>query len=214
MTAADDVIQVAASQLGMMERPVNDTVYGAEFGMNYVPWCVIFLWWCFRQAGHSGAFCGGQKTASCTHLLSRSNTVPLDKMQPGDIVILTFRSDRQIQHCGLVVKVNHSQQYAETIEGNTSTYGMQDNGGSVLPKIRNYANIVAVIRPDWEEEEAMPDCNGRYQTLEACPDWAQPTIKMLMDREILRGYDWGLNLSEDMCRILVMLDRAEVFRHD
>ena len=208
------MVQIAHGQLGYQEGPDNDNIYGLEYGWNCVPWCVIFLWWCFREAGQASAFYHGSRTASCTQLLAGSRVVPIGDMQPGDIVILTFRNDRKIQHCGLVVKAIPLIGKCLTIEGNTQPAGDQSAGGMVLQKMRYYDNIVAVIRPDWKEEEIMPDANGRYQKLEDCPAWAQATIQQLLERDYLRGYDWGLNLSEDMCRLLVILDRAGAFRHD
>lgn len=51
----------------------------------------------------------------------------------------------------------------------------------------------------------------RYNTVEECPDWAQETVKFLVGRKFLNGDDGGLNLSEDMLRILVILDRSGAF---
>lgn len=39
------------------------------------------------------------------------------------------------------------------------------------------------------------------------PDWARPTIQKLVDKGILKGDGEGLNLTEEMLRILVILDR-------
>ena len=55
---ASDVLKIAASQIGVCESPKNSnrTKYGKAFGMNGVPWCAIFLWWCFKIAGLSSLF--------------------------------------------------------------------------------------------------------------------------------------------------------------
>lgn len=58
-----------------------------------------------------------------------------------------------------------------------------------------------------KEEEDMP----RYNTLEELPDYAQSTIKKLIDKKILNGDGTGLNLSEDMIRILVINDRSGLY---
>nr|DAZ26029.1 MAG TPA: Cell wall hydrolase autolysin [Caudoviricetes sp.] len=45
------------------------------------------------------------------------------------------------------------------------------------------------------------------------PNWAKATIQKLMDRDILRGDTEGkLGLTDEMLRILVVLDRAGVFK--
>lgn len=48
--------------------------------------------------------------------------------------------------------------------------------------------------------------------LENVPEWAKPTVQKLVNRDILMGDENGnLNLSYDMTRMLVILDRAGVF---
>ncbi len=73
--------------------------------------------------------------------------------------------------------------------------------------------------------EAMADCiaqragltlqasDGRYRTIEQIPSYGTATIQKLLDLDILmgKGGDAGLDLSEDMVRLLVMLDRAGMF---
>ena len=51
-----------------------------------------------------------------------------------------------------------------------------------------------------------------YQKIENVPSWAKDTVQKLMDKDYLLGDGEGnLNLSGDMVRILVILDRAGVF---
>ncbi len=53
----------------------------------------------------------------------------------------------------------------------------------------------------------------RYNTIKVCPEWAQDTIKKLVLFGVVRGRENGkLDLSDDMIRLLVMLDRANVFK--
>ena len=42
------------------------------------------------------------------------------------------------------------------------------------------------------------------------PDWATPTIKKLVDNGFLNGGENGLNLTDEMLRIFVVLDRAGI----
>ena len=51
----------------------------------------------------------------------------------------------------------------------------------------------------------------RYNSIDEVPGWAQPTIVRLVERGFLRGDGTGLDLSWDMLRIFVVLDRAGVF---
>ena len=48
----------------------------------------------------------------------------------------------------------------------------------------------------------------RYQTVQECPAWARETIKKLVEQQLLAGNGNGLDLSHDMVRLLVILERA------
>ena len=51
-----------------------------------------------------------------------------------------------------------------------------------------------------------------YKNMEAVPDWAKPTIQKVVDSGALRGDENGnLNLSNDLTRTLVILDRMGAF---
>lgn len=51
-----------------------------------------------------------------------------------------------------------------------------------------------------------------YPKFENVPDWAKPTIQKLMEKDLLLGDEKGnLNLTKDMTRTMVILDRAKVF---
>ena len=55
----------------------------------------------------------------------------------------------------------------------------------------------------------------RYNSVDEVPEWGKETIEKLMRLEILKGIDSeredDLDLSYDMLRMLVLLDRAKVF---
>lgn len=68
-----------------------------------------------------------------------------------------------------------------------------------------------------EEEEKVEEkpegkAEKRYTKLSEVPAYARDTIDRLIDMDIIKGTENGLDLSEDMVRLLVMLDRAEVFK--
>ena len=181
------VIETARGELGVTEYPPgsNRTKYGQAFGWDGVPWCVIFLWWCFREAGEAAAFFGGAKTASCGTLLrwyqGQGQTVPVSKVKAGDIVILNFAGTQDTQHCGLVIAVDGI--YITTIEGNTSESGSQSNGGQVCRKTRYPSQIVGVCRPMYKEEP-MPKSDYEKH-------WARKDIDWCIDRGLLTGYPDG-----------------------
>ena len=43
------------------------------------------------------------------------------------------------------------------------------------------------------------------------PEWSKPTIQKLVNKGYLQGDDKGLNLTDDLLRILVINDRAGLY---
>ena len=187
-----DVIRVAMGEVSNTEFPPgsNRVQYWDEFdkSMQGQPWCVCFLWWCFKHGGEKTAFFGGAKTASCGTLYrwykEQGLTFPKHEVRVGDIVILNFKGTSETQHCGLVVDVGDGN-WVQTIEGNTSPglEGSQDNGGCVALKIRTMAQIVGVCRPQYKEEE-MPKTDYDKH-------WAKSDIEWAVASGYIKGYPDG-----------------------
>ena len=209
------VIEIARGELGEHETPPgsNRVKYWQDYDPAYQgqPWCVCFLWWVFQQAGERMAFFGGGKTASCTMLLrwyrEQGLTVPVEEVQPGDIVILNFHGKSNPEHCGLVVEARGRNAYLKTIEGNTTPgigmEGSQDNGGCVAEKLRSYSQIVAVCRPQYkpEEPEIVDDVSGH---------WAKASIEWAKEKGLIKGYPDGSfkpNQAITRAEACVMLER-------
>ena len=51
---------------------------------------------------------------------------------------------------------------------------------------------------------------NRYEHLEDVPDWAKPTVEKLVAAGVIKGDGEALNLSYDLCRSLVILDRLGI----
>ncbi|MBR2143025.1 hypothetical protein, partial [Anaerovibrio sp.] len=55
----------------------------------------------------------------------------------------------------------------------------------------------------------------RFNTISACPEWAQPTVKKMIKKGLLKGKGAtdtaDLDLSLDMLRIFVINDRANLY---
>ena len=61
-------------------------------------------------------------------------------------------------------------------------------------------------------EKSISNVKPKYNWTLACPTWAHDTVHKLLEKGYLKGDQNGqLGLSEDMCRILVILDRAGDF---
>ena len=158
MARVSELLAVARKELGNTESPAgsNMTKYGAWYGWNGVPWCLIFIMWVFAQVGVSLP----KRTASCGDLMRAAQAAGcwvVRDFQPGDVVIYDFSGKQKTtQHCG-IVEMELPDYGVQAIEGNTSNSGSQDNGGAVLRKNRPSKYIIGAVRPqfDPEEEEDM-----------------------------------------------------------
>lgn len=145
MRTRNDVLKIAAWQLGVLENPAgsNRQKYGEAYGMNGQPWCVMFVWWVFREAGFNL-----RKTASCTDLSNAYKAAGqwvTSGYKPGDIVMFDFTGKRsKTEHCGIVEKVNGNT--LTTIEGNTGT-ASNANGGAVMRRTRDVRFVTGACRP-------------------------------------------------------------------
>ena len=61
-------------------------------------------------------------------------------------------------------------------------------------------------------EEVFEEQRSRniYPNLDDVPDWARPAVEKLVTGGIIQGDGNALNLSYDLCRILVILDRLGI----
>lgn len=216
------VLELARADLGYTENPPgsNRTKYWEAYDpkMQGQPWCVAAPWYWFNEAGERMAFFGGGRTASCSMLLrwyrEQGLTVPVEQVQPGDIVILNFHGKSDPEHCGLVEAVEDvvfrdgtydRSKRIKTVEGNTTPgeEGSQDNGGCVALKTRYPSQIVAVCRPQYkpEEPEAKNDITGH---------WAEKAIRRCMERGLLKSYpdgSFGPDKPVTRAELAVILDR-------
>lgn len=145
----DAILNVARSQIGTMENPPNSNnqKYGAAAGNNGAAWCCYFVWWVFNQAGAANLFHGGTVCGRCTTLRDYHKAQKVSTPQKGDIVFFTF-DGKVCCHVGIVESVNDDGSI-NTIEGNTSGSGSQDNGGAVMKKNRKPKHIHGYFRPKY-----------------------------------------------------------------
>ena len=158
MATAEKILEIARSQIGARESPANsDNVkyntayYGREVSGKY-PWCAVFVWWVFREAGASDLYYGGDKTAYCPTLMSFHKKQKVTDYQPGDIVFFNFSGRSSAGHVGICESWDGT--YITTIDGNTGS-ASEDNGGAVLRRRRHKKFIVGAYRPEYQEDDDM-----------------------------------------------------------
>lgn len=140
--------------------------------VNGVPWCVIFVSWCFLKAygKEEATRLLHRWTMSCTELMTSFKGKGQFKDSPkvGDIIIFGWKDSKGVlhRHTGLVYKVDGS--YVYTIEGNTSgkANDIIANGGGVFKKSykRTHSKIEGYCRPDYITV-AKPTLNRKLQKL-------------------------------------------------
>ena len=149
------ILQVLEKEVGYVEGKNNDNKYGKAYGWNNVPYCVIFMWWAFKEAGASEYFCGGTKQASCTKVkewAQAHNCWVTKNYQIGDIVIFQWKNGSR--HCGIVQSVCGNK--LKTVEGNTAV-GNDSNGGEVMLRNRTTEFVLGAVRPTFEQEVVNVD---------------------------------------------------------
>jgi hypothetical protein len=135
-------LQTAISQLGIKESPANsnNTKYGSWYGVNYQPWCAIFVTWCYLQVGPHPSFAKGSRYAYCPYVVAdaRAGKYGLsttDDPIPGDLVVYDWSWDTVYDHIGIFERWNGDGTF-NAIEGNTS-YSNNSNGGEVMRRVRS-----------------------------------------------------------------------------
>ena len=203
MARATDILAIARKELGYKEYPAgsNRTKYGAWFGLNGQPWCMMFVQWCFRQADAQDLL--PALTASCGALMRAAQSKEqwiTSGYQPGDVVIYDFPGGAATDHCGIVI--TQLTDGVRAIEGNTGA-GNDANGGQVMERTRPDRYILGAVRPHYDKEEVRMDNN--------IPDsYAAEAVKWAQANNIIQGDASGSLQLHQPCtvqKVVVLLWR-------
>lgn len=151
MTAKETIVWIAEKERGYSENPPNSnrTKYGKAFGLDGVPWCALFVSFCYSKAGVTlpkigfakPGFAGCQTAAAYFAKAGMLTVTP----EPGDIVLYDWNQDGRFDHTGIYQrKIDAATFYA--IEGNTAV-GNDSNGGQVMQRRRKVTNAIFVRIP-------------------------------------------------------------------
>ena len=218
MATAKEILAVARRELGYTESPAgsNRTKYGKWFGLDGQPWCMMFVQWCFRQAGGQDLL--PALTASCGALMRAAQAKGCwvtGGYQPGDVVIYDFPGNNvKTDHCGIVEQLSGGGIIA--IEGNTGS-GNDADGGQVQRRVRSNKVILGAFRPDYDMEEKEDEVVN-YKYLKDVPEKFRPIINDLMTAGIIQGDGSDpigngdvINLTHEQVRTLVFVYRGGGF---
>ena len=92
--------------------------------------------------------------------------------------------------------------------------GIASNHGDVLHWFPRFgksmddfrADVAAVLTSKQDPEKEVDEMKY-YKTLGDVPEWYRPTVEKLVNAGALQGTGDGLNVSEDFCRTMTVLDR-------
>lgn len=142
----NELIKKAQGEIGYKEGTNNNTKYGKAYGLNYNPWCMMFVWWCANQVGIGSSII--PKTASCPiackWFKDRGQIIKNSEVKKGDIVFFTWDNSNNADHVGIVEKVEGN--IFTTIEGNKN----DAVGRRQVSKTNSV--IYAIARPKYKED--------------------------------------------------------------
>ena len=200
MTTAQQVLDIAAGEIGYKENPPNSNhnKFGVWYGMDEQPWCAMFVSYCLYNAGLRLDITTQKGFAYCPYGVKWFknkgwwNTTP----KVGDVVFYDWQGDGVSDHVGIVEKVNPNGSIV-AIEGNTSV-GNNSNGGQVMRRERS-GSIQGYGRPPYTEEHdgggvtpPPPLWQGRYIALTS-PNMQGSDVLLWQKQMIYRGW----NLTAD-----------------
>jgi len=109
MATAADVLQRAAREIGYTESPPNSNrnKFGAWYGINEVPWCAIFVSYCFYDAQLPLEISTPKGFSYCPAGLKwfKDQDQLFKTPQVGDLAFFDWDSDGISDHVGIVESV-------------------------------------------------------------------------------------------------------------
>lgn len=119
MSKRDEIVAIALSQKGYTEGYNNNTKYGEWYGLNYNPWCAMFVSWCAYNVGIPEDII--PKFAGCTtgfnQMTEMGITTPAHiTPDKGDLIFFDWDGSGDYDHVGIVTGTENGKVY--TVEGN------------------------------------------------------------------------------------------------
>lgn len=150
------LLRYARSQIGYVERPVNRTKFGRQFGQDGIFWCMAFVWACFENSDNKGLVIKTASTRELYHAARRGDRrmkwlAGNADVKAGDLVEFHMGGSlRPVNHIGIVERRLPDGRLV-CIEGNTGGRGPggERNGGMVARKIRDRRHVVNFVRPNF-----------------------------------------------------------------
>lgn len=142
-------LKEALSHDGYVETGNNNNAFGKWYGMNYAPWCAMFVTYCYIVAG-SKSFKRGERWAYVPYVVTEAQqkdfglSITPDP-EPGDLVCFDWDGG-VADHIGMFIKwTDRANGEFLAIEGNTAPTN-NSNGGQVMRRTRRRSQVEAFVR--------------------------------------------------------------------
>lgn len=121
-----------------------------------------------------------------------------------EVCFVDTQSDADLYHNVGADKI--AQAICNAITGSNSQPAQEEQAKDKYEQLLDEVNAMKT-----HLDEFIDARSTRYQTAGETPTWAEETIQKLVDNGFLKGDGNGLNLTDDLVRMLVIMDRAGVF---
>lgn len=135
------MLRMAASQIGVKEKPTNRTKYGRWYGMNGQAWCAMFVSWVGAHSGVSLPRINSNRGFAAVvsaRSFARKNNLLTKTPRVGSVFFIIGRNGKG--HTGFVESINWARRTITTVEGNTNAGGSR-NGDGVYRRTRKISTI-------------------------------------------------------------------------
>jgi hypothetical protein len=144
-------LKKALTQVGVKESPPDSNsgprvrIYQAVTGAFRAAWCASFVQWSFCAVGYKQPLLG--RSAYVPYILDTARRYGwvVSKAAPGDLACYDWEGDGVCDHIGIVKTKPDVHGTFTAVEGNT-TVGNDSNGGEVMVRSRNVAQVRGFIR--------------------------------------------------------------------
>jgi len=153
MATAQDVLNVARSQIGFHAGAQDENPYGIWYGIKNAPYCAMGVSWCFAQVGLSNLIAAqtpkgfSYNPAALPWFQRQGLVVNKYQGQPGDLAFWDWNSDGVVDHVEIIE--NASPDGLTTIGFNTGNPNDSIHESGCFRVHRPYFYLAAIVRPTY-----------------------------------------------------------------
>ena len=167
MTSGVDIVNIARTQIGFVEGPNNENMYGSWYGIPNESYCAMGVSWVFAQANASHlvaaqtvkgfSYC----PAGLTWFQKNKQVIGKYNALPGDLVFYSWSGNGVADHVEIVEAA--SKDGLTCIGFNTGpdkSTGNAANGDGVYRVHRPYLYVLGIVRPAYSKSSAPTKAAG------------------------------------------------------